>query len=78
MCVSIVVKTNDNKTLYFFSRRFNSGHIQMCSTYIFSQIMSFFFTVNLVSQGHLLVGKFTFTGGEFGRAGGDFPHQFIS
>ena len=29
-------------------------------------------------KGHLLVGKFTFTGGESRGAGGENPHQFIS
>ena len=45
--------------------------------YIFSQKLSIFVD-NLASEGHLLVGKFTSTGGEFERASGDFPHQFIS
>ena len=31
------------------------------------------FVVNVASEGHLLAGKFTFTGGEFRRASGDFP-----
>ena len=35
-------------------------------------------TVNLALEGHLLVGKFTWDGGNSRRAGGDFPHQFIS
>ena len=32
----------------------------------------FLFIVNLASEGNLLMGKFTFTGGEFRKAGGDF------
>ena len=37
-----------------------------------------FFVINLASEGHLLVGKFPFTGGEFRGAGEENPHQFIS
>ena len=40
--------------------------------------VKFFFCRKSSIRGHLLVGKFTFTGGEFKRAGGDFPQQFIS
>ena len=42
------------------------------------QMFSFVVVVNLASEGQLMVGKFTFTSGEFRKAGGDFPHQFIS
>ena len=60
-----------------FNGRYRPGHIKsILITYILPKVE--FFVVNLASEGHLLVGKFIFTGGEFERAGGSFPHQFIS
>ena len=57
---------------------FSLGDTALAISKCIQLIYLMFFTIDFALEGHLLVGKFTFTGGEFRRAGGDFPLQFIS